>query len=305
MNNTTAIIVIKDNPPHVWETLQSINDFVTEIIVGTVTADASLIARLQANKKIRLVRLPDNIVYADLVKEDLKKMARGKYILYIDPDEIFPKGAMRVIEKKIAEFDYFCIPRRNIIFGKWIKHCRWWPDYQLRFFKKEMVVWPKKIHPEPDARGVGYMLPIDEHYAILHYNYDNIDQYFEKANRYAKSEARSCIDKKITLTLPESIKKAVSEFISRFFACEGYRDGMHGFALSALQMFYYLLVYLYYWEYKKYEKVDEKVLVKSARDFFKTGSVETGYWVIQKGLSNKLEYIKIKIVVKLLKIFKL
>ncbi len=305
MNDVTAIIVIKDNPPHLWEAIQSIENFATEIIVGTVTPDPAIVTRLKTNNKVRIIPLPDTIPYADMVKEDLKKQARGKYILYLDPDEIFPKEAIKTIEKKISDFAFFNFPRKNIIFNRWIKYSRWWPDYQLRFFKKDMVVWPKKIHPEPITRGVGYMLPIDDRFAIYHYNYDNIDQYFEKANRYAKSEAHSYIDKKINLTLPESVKKAVSEFISRFFACEGYHDGMHGFTLSTLQMFYYLLVYFYYWEAKKYEKVDDKVLIKSARDYFKTGAAETGFWIIQKRLTGKLEKWKIKIVVKLLKVFKL
>lgn len=305
MNDVTAIIIAKHNPPHLLKCIQSVSEFADEIILGCITLNKALFEKLSENKKVRFMNLDENIPFADIVKEDLKKFARGRYILYLDPDEIFPKESIKTVSKKINEFDYFCFPRKNIIFDKWIEHTRWWPDYQLRFFKKDTVIWPKTLHPEPTAKGVGYMFPAEEKYAILHYNYDNIDQYFEKAIRYAKWEAQSYIRQGKKLTLPETAKKAVSEFISRFWACEGYKDGTHGLILSSLQTFYYLLVYMYYWEAKKYEKNDQKTLVHSARIFFQSAARESVYWAMQKEVISRAEGLKAKIVNKLESVIKI
>jgi len=302
MTDITVIIVVKGNPPHLSETLSSVEHFATDIIMGTVDMDPLLLEKVSANKKIRIVPLASSVPYAYMVKEDLKKMARGNYILYMDPDEIFPKNALPILRKKMSEADYFFFPRKNIIFGKWIEHSRWWPDYQLKFFKKNSVVWPKQIHPIPITQGVKFTFSPEEEFAILHYNYESLDEYFEKAFRYAKSEAKQLVQEDKTLTLGATSKKALSEFISRFFAFEGYKDGVHGLILSILQMFYYFLIYMYYWEEKKHPKIDKEELLAETRKFYITGMKETDYWLKDKKLLSPLDKVKTKILHIVIKI---
>ena len=52
------------------------------------------------------------------------------------------------------------------------------------------------------------------------------------------------------------IRKPLSEFLSRFFAREGYKDGIHGLILSLLQSFSEFFVYLRVWESLKYKEVE-------------------------------------------------
>lgn len=238
MNKISTIIVVKNKPKHLFESLESIQNFSNEIIIGAIQLNENYREKIQQFKNIKIVELPQNISYADLVKEDLQKKASGDFILYLDPDEIFPKEVIKDILKRINNYDYFLFPRKNIIFGKWISHSRWWPDYQLRLFKKNHVFWPKRLHPIPQTKGKEYKFSSQEQFAITHYNYDNLDQFLEKAVRYAKSEAKSLVKEGKDYSLNKAIGQAITEFISRFFAGEGYKDGMHGFSLAILQMFY-------------------------------------------------------------------
>src|SRR3989344_2271218 len=222
----SAIIVVKNNPPHLFETLESIRNFVSEIIIGDIDIGNDYRKKLLENKKVRIVQLPSDIPFADLVKEDLKKQAKGEYILYLDPDEIYPSATLRTspsLTTLMDKYDIFYFPRKNIIFGKWIEHSRWWPDYQLRLFKKESVIWPRQIHPVPKTRGKEYRFEAKQENAILHYNYDNLDQYLEKAIRYAKNEAQL----RDNYSLTNALNDARTEFISRYFAGNGFKDGMH------------------------------------------------------------------------------
>ena len=305
MINTTAIIVIKDNPPYLKKTLASIDGFVEEIIIGTINCETALQNQLEKNNKIKLFPLDPSIPFADIIKEDLKKKAKGKYILYVDPDEIFSKKIFDLLKKNIDKYDYFMIPRKNIIFGKWIQHSRWWPDYQLRFFKKDSVVWPKEIHPIPKTKGHGFTLPAKEELAINHYNYNNLDQYFEKSFRYSKTEARKAVLENKVITLGETLKKSLNEFVSRYFAGEGYKDGAHGLILAILQMFYYFMVFIFYWEEKKYFDVNNEEIFKETQTFFVSGLKETNYWLVNKKLINKKNNIKSKLLNKAINLFKL
>jgi hypothetical protein len=60
-----------------------------------------------------------------------------------------------------------------MVSGFWMQHTGWWPDYQLRFFKKSYVSWPKKIHSQPIIKAgfVPNYLEAQEELAILHHNY--------------------------------------------------------------------------------------------------------------------------------------
>lgn len=294
MMKITAIVVIHNNPKHVEESLSSVVDEVDEIIIGDIGMTADLSEKIK-RKVSRIIKLDPKIPFADLVKEDLKSQASGDYILYLDPDEIIPQKLWKIIKKEMKSYDYFLIPRKNLIFNKWIRYTRWWPDYQLRFFKKDQLTWPKELHPEPKAEGREFKVEAVEELAILHYNYDNINHYLEKAQRYAKFEADNYIRKNERLTFQQTVEKSVSEFISRFFAEQGYRDGMHGLVLSTIQMFYYFLVYFYYWELKKYDDSDSKNAVSGVHSFFTNILYETNYWMIKRNLVNWFVAIKLKI----------
>ena len=57
MNDISAIIVVKDNPPHLFETISSVQDFVKEIIVADIGVDSSLLSKLAKNKKVKIVEI--------------------------------------------------------------------------------------------------------------------------------------------------------------------------------------------------------------------------------------------------------
>lgn len=299
MTKVSAIIVIKGNPPHLEECLSSINSLVDEIILGFIQIEDSLKKSLTSNNKIKLIELPPDIPFADMVKEDLKKKASGTHILYIDPDELFPQKAVEIIKNKLDAYNYFIFPRKNIIFGKWINHSRWWPDPQIRFFKKEAVIWPSRIHPQPVVKGKAYTFDTKEEFAFTHYNYDTLDQYLEKNIRYAKAEAKMTIKEGKSLELDKTITKGLSEFVSRFFPGEGFRHGTVGFTLAFLQMMYYFIVYFYYLEMKKFPDMPTEKLTRLSGSFFSQGLKETYFWVSKLNLISNAEKLKAKILNKL------
>lgn len=296
----SAVIVVKDNPPHIFETINSIKDFVSEIIIVDIGINEALKNKLKNVSIYRYIDTFRNVSYVELIREKTKKYTKYDWVLFLDPDEIVPEKLKEIIKKELNNYDYFSFPRKNIIFGKWIEHSRWWPDYQIRLFKKSMVNWPSQIHQPPKTKGEGLTLPADEKIAIVHHNYENLDEYFSKAVRYAKAEAENIIENNSNFSLTDTLKKAVSEFISRYFAYDGYKDGMHGFVLAIIQMFYSFIVYFYIWEKRKYIEPEEKTLPLISQQFFKQGLKETNHWLINKKLSNKLNSIKTKIIKYLL-----
>ncbi len=284
MDELTAIIVVKNNPPLIFKTISSVEDLAKEIIIVDIGIDINLNKKLLKNKKIRIIKIRKEILYVETIREESKKYAKTKYVFFLDPDEELPNKLKQTIKEKLFQYDYLKIPRKNIIFGKWIQYSRWWPDYQIRVFNKEKVIWPKKIHQQPEVNGQGFEITPKEEFALIHYNYQNLDEYLEKARRYAKIEAKQMIEEKISFDFNQTIKKSLNEFISRYFAFQGYKDGLHGFILSFLQMFYYFLVYFYYLESNQY-KTNEKI---QPDYFFRQALKETLHWKKNKSLKEKI-----------------
>lgn len=311
-NNTTskvvisAVIVVKDYPEHVFKTLDSVRSFVDEVVIGDIGIDEELLEKLKKIENVKILTITKQVPYVELIREELHAQAKGNYILVLDPDEIIPPSLTSLLKTIEGKYDYVKIPRKNIIFGKWIEHSRWWPDYQIRFFKKGAVVWSKVIHSQPKVEGSELIIEPKEENAIAHYNYKDLDEYLSKAPRYAKAEAAEILLRQRADQSDPSAglgqvvdfsyfgKKALSEFIGRYFADEGYKDGMHGFVLAFLQMMYYFLVYFYVWELGGAKEVDQKNLLKDTVHFFSDSLHEIIFWSKKKGMSN-VSFVKSKL----------
>src|SRR3972149_2447063 len=87
------------------------------------------------------------------------------------------------LEIQLPKADFYRIPRKNIIFGKWMKHTGWWPDYQIRFFKKGKVTWSDEIHSVPQSSGKQITLEGEE-FALIHHHYTSIDQFLTRMQTY-------------------------------------------------------------------------------------------------------------------------
>jgi len=272
----TGITVVKGRPDHIYSCISSLAKIADEIIVADIGMDISLREELAKHKKVTIVN-EDHVLYVELIRNKLKEKAKHEYVLFLDADEELPDTLIAEIKKEYKKHDAIRIARKNMVFGSWVQHSRWWPDFQVRLFKKSKLTWPTQIHQQPVVSGTVYEFSPEEHLSILHHNYDSIDDFVSRMMRYAKVEALEKIERKEEYHLREATQKAVSEFVSRYFAGEGYKDGMLGFTLAILQLFYSFLVYFYYWEKRKYSADSEEPAI-NIRRFFAQGLSETIYW---------------------------
>jgi len=282
MDNISAVIVVKDSPLFLEKVLDSIDDLVREIILVDIGIDPLLKKNLSSYKKVKFIEMKQKVPYVEMIREKSKDFAKTEYVMFLDPDEIVSPKLKTFIKSHLITYDYFKIPRKNIIFGRWIKHSRWWPDYQIRIFKKSKVTWPKIIHRQPKVKGEGMTLEAKEDLALIHHNYQNIDEYLLKARRYAKYEAGEIFESGNPFHFKDAVTKSLNEFISRYFAASGYKDGTQGFVLAILQMIYYFFVYFYYLEMKQF-KTDEKI---DEAEFFRKGLKEVLHWKKDKSLKE-------------------
>ena len=246
--NISVVINVRNEAEALAKCLQSIKDFADEIIIVDMhsTDDSNKIAQ-EAGAKIYQYR---PMKYVEPARNYALSKATGKWVLLLDPDETLTKSLKKELTNitKRSDIDFVKIPRRNIIFGKWIRHANCWPDYLIRFFKKGSVTWKKEIHSQPETKGNGLTMLDSEKLAIKHNNYVSVTQFINRALRYSNIQADELNSADYKIKISDFLLKPVPEFNSRFFFKEGFKDGLHGLIFCLLQAFAIALIYIKLWE---------------------------------------------------------
>lgn len=165
-------------------------------------------------------------------------LATHDWILFVDADErVTPELAAEVPQTvERAEHTGYFVPRFNHIFGKVIRHTGWYPDYQMRLLDRRHARYDEDVPVHEvvrlDGDEPGHLR---EH--LVHYNYQNLRQFFRKQERYSDFEAQQLraggpVRARSLLSMP------VREFARRYWQLRGYRDGGHGLLLSLLMAYF-------------------------------------------------------------------
>ena len=249
-----------------------------EVVVTNMHSDdeSAKVAKT-AGGKVYLIKKEN---FVELARNFGISKASGDWVLILDPDEEVPESLakrLREIADKMEEIDFVRIPRKNLIFGKWMKASMWWPDYNIRFFRKGKVSWEGVgIHQPPQTEGLGIDLEQKETWAILHHHYESLSQYIERLSRYTAVQAKDLVKMNYKFSWQDLITKPTGEFLGRFFANRGFEDGVHGLALSLLQAFSFLIMYLRVWEIEKFK--EGEIEIKELKETKKKLGFEIDWW---------------------------
>lgn len=222
-----------------------------------------------------------SVGYVEPARNFAISKATGEWILIVDADEVIPQTLAKRLRSLVEEqpvFTHVYLPRKNSIFGKWMRHTGWWPDHLIRFFKKGSVMWKNEIHSIPDVKGEGIHLEGEEN-AIVHRQYQTVNQFLHKnLEQYALQEAKELQAKGYTFSYTDAIRFPSREFLSRYFAREGYKDGFHGLVVSLLMAIYHFVVFLHLWEAKQFEQAEKKDIEQAFRHELRSTQKEFFYW---------------------------
>ena len=130
----------------------------------------------------------------------------------------------------------------------------------------------------PITTGTGLDLAADEHEAIIHYNYQTVSQFIERLNCYTTYEAKLLLENEHIFKWTNLLSKPAGEFISRFFALEGYKDGLYGLSLSLLQAFSVFVVQVKLWEGLQYSQNNTNNLLEDLMATLENIYRDVLYW---------------------------
>ena len=272
----SVVINTLNEEKNIGRAIESVKSFADEIVVVDMESVDNTVS--VAKKLGAVVFTHKPMHYVEPARNFAISKAKGEWIFIIDADEEAPKTLLVELGRiaHAGTHDFVRIPRKNIIFGKWMQHSRWWPDENIRFFKKGSVSWEDEIHSIPVTKGEGITLKSDVSFALTHHHYDSVEQFIDRLNRYTSIQAEELHKRGKSATYVDFVKRPTSEFVSRYFAGLGYKDGIHGIALAFLQAFSELCVYLKLWQLGGFR--DEHARLPQIVETITESQKEVNYW---------------------------
>ncbi len=176
--------------------------------------------------------------------------ARGRFLLYLDTDEVIDEKLKEEIKRNIfnwpAGIACFAIPRKNIVFGKWLKHGGWYPDYVIRLFdKKRLIKWVNDLHEQPKYQGELKYLKN----SIFHYKEKTLGEMVIKTNKWSEVEAKLMFDSNHPrMTVGRFASAIFREFWYRFVKKLAFLDGGEGIIMGTYQIYSRFISYAKLWE---------------------------------------------------------
>jgi glycosyltransferase involved in cell wall biosynthesis len=243
----SVFIITKDNIRTVERALRSVREWTDEIVaVDSGSADGTLDVLEKYADRVAVREWPgfrEQYQYA-------QDLTGNKWVIFIDADEEVPgrlAGEIRsLFEDGEPDCDGYVIHRRTFYLGRLIRHGGWYPDYEVRLFRKDKGRWEGGLHAKVAIDGkVGCL----KNY-FLHYSYKDVSDQIRKVDLYSAVWAN---DSERAGKGPSLLKLVLSgpfRFVRDYFFKLGFLDGIPGLIIAITTAYYVFIKQAKLWELK-------------------------------------------------------
>lgn len=244
MARISAVIIARDEERVIGRAVDSVSWADEVIVLDSGSADATVeICRARGAR----VEQGEWRGFVE-TKNAAAALATGDWILSIDADETVTAELRAEISRIVAAADTcdgYRVPRRNYYLGRWIRHCGWYPDYQVRLWKRGKGRWTGgRVHESVAIEGrIGVTAA-----AIDHASYDSLDDHVRRMREYAALQAQDRFAAGMRAGYLSLIFSAPVQFLRLYLLRLGFLDGVHGLIVCAMGAHYAFLKKAKLWE---------------------------------------------------------
>jgi glycosyltransferase involved in cell wall biosynthesis len=174
--------------------------------------------------------------------------ATGDWLLSLDADERVPPDARAAVERVLTQDGPqagYAFPRRNIFWGRWVRHGGLYPDWQLRLFRRGAGEFlDHAVHESVRVTGEVARLAAP----LLHASYRDLEDFLTRSNRYSTLAAEDWVRRGRAISARDLVVRPLGRFLSMYVLHAGFLDGWRGLVLAVLYAHYVFLRSLKVWE---------------------------------------------------------
>lgn len=242
LNAISAVIICCNEEAKIETALRSLESVVDEIVVvdsGSQDRTLEICRQFQARICIKSwAGFREQKQYAT-------DQAGHDWVLSLDADEeLSPELQEELVQWKGAgepESAGYLIPRKAFFMGRWIEHTTWYPNWQLRLFRKSSGKWGGgRVHESFRISGpVGRL-----HGHLYHYTYSNLSEFLMQLDRFSGLAAADLHDRKIRAVMGHVVIEPPLVFLKNYLLHAGFLEGKQGLVVSLLASVSHLFKYL-------------------------------------------------------------
>ena len=182
-----------------------------------------------------------------------KQFALGKcsheWVVSIDADEVvdetLKENIIKVLSNPDPNINGYYILRVIYFLKRWWKRGTWYPEYRLRFFRKNKAKFGgenphDKVILEGKSAKLGGI--------IEHYTYDSFSHQINTMNKFSQIGAESLHRKGKRFSFFKFFVSPLNRFVKFYFVRKGFMEGTAGFILAVNSAFYVFSKYAKLWE---------------------------------------------------------
>lgn len=174
------------------------------------------------------------------------------WVINLDADERVSEELKNEIHKVLENSangkelsDGYDINRVVYFQGRWWRKGGWYPEFRLRFFKKNTIHWGG-IDPHEKPICSGSIERINGE--ILHLTYSDFYDQASRLLKYSHIMAREEYKQGKRSNFSKVIFNPIGRFFKFYFVKKGILEGRLGFAVAIMETYYTFLKYLFLWE---------------------------------------------------------
>ena len=254
MNKVSAVLISFNEEEKIEATLKSLRGVSDEIIVvDSFSTDATeTICRRYVDQFLQRVWEG----YRSQ-KQFATQQATHDWVLSLDADEVLSPDLQEEIGrwKEAAEdgVNGYFLPRKTYFLGRWIEHTTWYPDWQLRLFRRSKGEWKGgRVHESFKVTGRIARLKGE----LYHFTYTSLKEYLVQLERFSSLSAADYYDRGLRARPFHLILHPPLVFLKNYFLRLGFLDGVPGLAASGLSATSTFFKYLKLWELQLERRAD-------------------------------------------------
>jgi len=265
--NISVLIPIRNEKANIIACLDSVRWADEIVVVDSSSTDGT--ADIAKSKGASVVQFLWNGKFPKKKNWALENVPwNNEWVLILDADERITPELAAEIQRELRQprADGYFINRRFIFLGKWIRHCGYYPSWNLRLFRHQRGRYEtvqttdtasgdNEVHEHVVLNGATAYLKND----MLHYAYPDIYTWMEKHNRYSNWEAEVEVRGQGAKSEGQSIGGHLAKrralrvwsrrlpfrptlrFLYSYIFKRGFLDGMEGYVFCRLLATYEML----------------------------------------------------------------
>ena len=177
------------------------------------------------------------------------------WILAVDADERVTAELRQEIQDALNrngdKYAGYSMPRLVYYLCRWWPRGGWYPDYTVRLFRRERGRWGG-TDPHDRVLVDGEVCRLKN--PLHHFSYRNIDDHFQRINRYTSISSRELKKKGGHWRLSDALLRPAVRFLKFYILKRGFMEGFAGFYVAVSAAVYVFLKYVKLWELELEEK---------------------------------------------------